>query len=352
MKQEMDHPGQPLVYILIVNWNGWSDTIECLESLFRSEYSSYRILVCDNCSQDQSVERIIDWAEGRLDPLVAPGNPLRDLSVPPVGKPLRYRVYDRKDAEQGGEIADSDSQLIIVRTGANLGFAGGNNVGLKYALSRGDLCYAWLLNNDTVVDRSALAELVTRMKNVPAAGICGSKLIYYGDPTLIQAHGGGTYGRIGAASKALGAMSHRDDIVMEDAVEASLDYIIGASMLVSRKFLTEIGLMCEDYFLYFEELDWAYRGKRKFSMGYASRSIVYHKEGASIGSNADPTLKSELSDYYGVANRLLFTRKHAPLFYPFVYLSLFGVVLNRLRRRQFGRAKMVLAIMLGKRLLR
>ena len=106
-------------------------------------------------------------------------------------------------------------------------------------------------------------------------------------------------------------------------------------MLVSRDFIKEVGLMCEDYFLYFEEMDWALRGKQKrYQLGYCWESRVYHKEGGSIGSSSKGTKKSEIADYYGLRNRIVFTKKFYPKYLWSVYFGFLVVVWNRIRRRQ------------------
>jgi GT2 family glycosyltransferase len=112
-------------------------------------------------------------------------------------------------------------------------------------------------------------------------------------------------------------------------------------MLISKAFLKRIGLMCEDYFLFFEEIDWALRSKSQFNLVYAEDSVIYHKEGSSISSSC-PKKKSYKADYYSVHNRLVFTRKHYKYRQPIVYLSLFGVMLNRVKRKQWSRVRLVL----------
>ena len=124
-------------YVILVNWNGWRDTLECLESLFRTSEVEPRVIVCDNASTDGSLEHIRNWAEGiQAAPAVHLG-PLQDLAGSLVEKPLPYVEYDRDQAEAGGDPQDSDCPLILVQCGNNLGFAGGNNVGLRYLLARG-----------------------------------------------------------------------------------------------------------------------------------------------------------------------------------------------------------------------
>ena len=95
-----------------------------------------------------------------------------------------------------------------------------------------------------------------------------------------------------------------------------MNYVEGASMLVTRQFLEEIGIMCEDYFLYFEEADWAIRAEGRFKLAYAPESIVYHKVGGSIGTSSNPAKKSYTCDYFNIRNRLLFTRRFYPTALP------------------------------------
>ena len=236
-------------------------------------------------------------------------------------------------------------QHVIIQSGANLGFAGGTNVGLRYALGR-DADYAWLLNNDTLVEPDALTQLVKRMQEKPDAGLCGSTLVYHHDRSRIQAYGGATYNKWLSTSRHIGQDAPRGEEVNTEEVEAQLDYLVGASCLVSRSFLDEIGLMSEDYFLYFEEVDWAARAKGRYALAFAPKSVVYHKEGGSIGSSSDGAKKSRLADYYGVRNRLLYTRKHAPEALPSVYSGLLVTLAKRVQRKQWARIPMILRLVL------
>jgi GT2 family glycosyltransferase len=227
---------------------------------------------------------------------------LRRFSTPPIPKPVTFVEYSREQAEQGGVIGAIEPRLILIQTGGNLGFAGGNNVGLRYALARGAFSYVWILNNDTVVAQESLTELVRRANQLNSAGIVGSTLVYYRLPDRIQAYCGGAYNKLSGSTRYLGnGLSARDLNTDPTNVEQNIDYVSGASMLVSAEFLRVIGLMEEEYFLYFEELDWAVRSGGQFLMGYAPKSIVYHKEGAAIGTNStDPAQKSALADYFDI----------------------------------------------------
>ncbi|WP_245555008.1 glycosyltransferase [Geopsychrobacter electrodiphilus] len=292
------------------------------------------------------MERIKAWAEGRLNVLPAAGSLHRLRSFPPVTKPVSYVEYDRQAAEAGGTGREI-SELILIRTGANLGFAGGNNVGLRYVLARDDFDYVWLLNNDTVVNSDALSYMVERMHGKPDAGICGSTLLYYDHPEKVQALGGGYYCKWIGLPWHQGRLQRAELKRNRDRAERWMNYIVGASMLVSRKFLRDIGLMCEDYFLYFEETDWALRAEGKFSLVYAPESVVYHKVGASIGTSSLPNKKSLACDYYSARNRLLFTRRFFPEAIVTVWLCLFGAVLTRLLFGRIARAKMFAGLMIG-----
>jgi len=207
----------PKVAIIILNYNGWKDTIECLESVLRNDYPNYQVIVVDNGSPNNSMKYIKAWAEGRQEVLTPePTHPLYHLSHPPVKKPIPYIEYNKKEAEKGGtpklenslminwlnskaHLQDNSPNnsvnpttkypLILIQTGSNLGYAGGNNVGIRYAQKR-DFEYIWLLNNDVVIDKDALTELLKLAESDKKIGIVGSKLLYYYYPNTIQTLGG------------------------------------------------------------------------------------------------------------------------------------------------------------------
>jgi GT2 family glycosyltransferase len=299
------------IYIVLVNWNGWRDTIECLESVFRLEYDDYSVVVCDNDSTDGSFEQIRAWARGEQS--ARESNPdLAHLVRPPISKPIRFAEYGRAAAECGGTLSE-EFPLVLIQTGGNLGFAGGNNVGFRYAIARGDAEYVWALNNDTVVERNALAALVTRSEQAAGRGIVGSTLVFYSVPDQVQALGCARYSKRKSLGAPIGLGSSIKVVPRSpSAVEGDAAYVVGASMLVPRVFIEEVGLMCEDYFLYFEELDWAERGRmRGFRPLYAPLSIVYHKVGAST-HKVPRGRRLALSEKCSYKNRLLVTKRFFP----------------------------------------
>ncbi len=333
--------------VVLVNWNGWADTIECLESVFRLDYPVVRVVVCDNGSEDGSLEKIRLWAEGRLDVFVEADNPLRSHSWPPIAKPVKCVVYDRARTESLGD-GTEQPRLELIDIGENLGFAGGNNVGLRYLLSLNDCDFVWLLNNDTVVHSSALQALVTRMEEAPMAGMCGSTLMRYDAPGEVQARGGGWYCKWIGLPWHLGQLGAAKNPVNRDRIEKWMNYVVGASLFVRRDFLEKVGLMTEDYFLFFEELDWAMRGRSRFRLAFAPQSSVFHKVGRSIGTSSNPWRKSRVCDYYAIRNRLFFTRRFHPEALPTIYLSVLTALLMRLLVGNWCRARMIWQLMISR----
>lgn len=328
------------VVVVIVNWNGWEDTVECLESLFGCEYDHIRVIICDNGSTDNSVNNICAWANGEF------GKARTEERTGSLPIPIKHIVYDRAQAESIS-VADDAPPILIVDIGTNLGFAGGNNVGIKLALAQQDTEYVWLLNNDTQVDRRALSALIDYMERNKNIGICGSLLCDYVERKKIQTIGG-TFNRWLGTVRPIGNGLDVDEVRIQMSKPGfSIDYPVGASLLVSRRFFLDVGLMAEDYFLYFEELDWVTRAGKSFDFSVCPDSLVYHKEGASIGTNLDPHCRSLLADFYVLRNRLVFAKKFFPYTLPTVWITLILSAVNRLQRRQWRAAGMALLIALS-----
>ncbi|MDF2953374.1 MAG: Glycosyltransferase [Thermodesulfobacterium sp.] len=200
---------RPKVAIIILNYNGWKDTIECLESVLRNDYPNYQVIVIDNGSPDNSMEYIKAWAEGRQEVLTPePNHPLYYLSHPSVKKPIPYIYYTREETEKGGDfeleekltkewqeqrksnnkelIPTSPYPLIFIQTSENLGFAGGNNVGIRYVLAKDDFDSIVLLNNDTVICKNSITELMKAKNNLDNKAIYGGRIYYYSNPSKIK----------------------------------------------------------------------------------------------------------------------------------------------------------------------
>ena len=312
----------PRVYVVLLNWNGWRDTIACLESLLSLEYDNVSVIVCDNASSNESMDRLREWPLGHQSDELAVG-PMGSLVASRQRSRPGWRELTREQAETPATGAVDVNDWALIQTGANLGFAGGCNVGLRHALARGDADYVWLLNNDTVVAPTALNELVQVANASPQPGITGSTLLFYDRPDTVQALGGGTFNRWRAMTQHIGeGLSHRAaQAAGAKVVQDRLAYVVGASMLVSKEFIKRVGLLHEAYFLYFEELDWAERAKRAnppFAMGYAAGSLVYHRVGASAGTAA----RSLSSIAFLNRSRMMFMKRFYPRLLPVARMQL------------------------------
>jgi len=352
----------PKNYIIIVNYNGWRDTIECIESIFKINYPNYQIIVVDNNSSGNDLRYLMSWLKGELEITISSHTQLHHLCTPPQKKPIPFFYYSAEEIELGKNILSeinsigykqsnySSYPVILIETKKNLGFAYGNNVGIKYVLRKDDFEYVWFLNNDTVVENNSLDELVKKAeeynKSGTKIGIIGAKLMYYDEPDKLQGVGG-KYNRFFGTIKHIG--ESQIDWGKYDT-DIKFDYVLGASMHVKKQFLLDVGFMCEEYFLYFEELDWIERGKKQgWDIGYCWKIKVYHKAGKSAGSNITNNQIGKLIDYYQLKNRIIFTKKFYPLCLITVYIGFIFVLFNRMRRRQIDRAKMIIDILLGRK---
>ena len=342
---------QPKVYIIIINYNNWADTIECLESVLRNDYPNYQVIVVDNNSPNYSMKYIKAWAEAKLDVWVRPDHPLRYLSFPPVKKPLPYVYYTKEEAEKGGDpLLESEVinkylskrftsdlsikyPLVFIQTEENLGFAGGNNVGIKYVCSKGDFKYIWLLNNDVVIDRISLSEMVKLIQSDKQIGIVGSKLLRYDKPNILQSLCGTTKMTWKNAGKGKYLYPNEEDSSrFEKSFEIDGGYIIGASMLIRKEVFKDIGLFDENFFMWAEESDFCMRAIRGgWKLYCCSRSKIWHKEGSSTGrgnikkflwrkSNRPTLRRFIITGYLDLRNHIYFVKKHWGSFFMYIYI--------------------------------
>lgn len=328
------------VYILLVNYKGHLDTIECLESCLKLNYSNFNIVVIDNSPTNYSVNYILDWARGKTNRV---NTNFEDILLPLSQKPIDIVLLEE------GEISRRSFQqkkITLIKAKENNGFAAGNNIGYKFIDQLNDYKFIWFLNNDTVVRPESLRRLVNYWEKTEndKLGILGSTLVRYFNPDRIQALGG-LFNKWFATSKHLADGFHISQL--ESINTAHINYIVGASMFTSKEFLDDVGPMYEGYFLYFEEIDWVKRGVKKgWKIDVCKESIVFHKEGASIGTGK-PMDRSEFSDLLCLKNRIRFTKKFNKKYLPTVYAGFFIVIMNRIRRRQYKRVVKIFQILLG-----
>jgi len=276
----------PKVYVVVLNFKGWRDTLECLDSVYQLNHENFEVICVDNGSGDESVDRILAWAHARsfsLNVTAADG-----------------RITGHID----GNAAHAPFTLMV--SGENLGYAGGNNLALRYGLGRGDCDYAWILNNDVVVDADSLSGMIAAAE-ANHWGICGARIVHHDDPTRVQAMAGCFLPYKG-----------RNLEICEEAKLPQMTYVIGAAMLVSRACLKKT-LLPEEHFLYFEEADFCLTARKAgIAIGVAAGVSIRHKDGKSSTQS--------LKEYYYARNLLHFVRKHMMAYLPF---ALWYVVIQR-----------------------
>jgi len=324
------------VFIVILSHNGHQHSIECLESVYKLEYSNFQILLIDNSLTQLSINAIVDWANGRLS---VEDSLFPKLLKPFVSKPISYIYVNEDNLDLTLNYAE---KLVLIKANKNKGFAAGNNIALRAINNIKDNCFIWLLNNDTVVKADSLSQLVACYDNSEIKpGIIGSKLFYYHNEKKLNGIGG-------IYNKWLGIANHvgesEIDFGQYDNInyDKSVQYVIGASMFVSKAFLTDVGMLSEDYFLFFEEIDWVQRSKMKnWRLAFAPKSILYHKESASISPEAEKSILFEASF---LSSKLIFTIKYFKRALPIVYLTIIWMLLNRVRRKQFNKLMPIIKV--------
>lgn len=270
----------PLVYIVILNYNNFEDTIGCLDSVSKISYSNYKILVLDNASQNDSVDRIQEWM-------------------------IRHRKgILRLDEDSLSDYKkECAADFILIAKHENNGYAGGNNAGIKFAIENG-ADYIWVLNNDTTVHPSALTELVKIAERYPGVGLVGSKIYFLDHPDRIWFSSGHYYY---SADK-------RDRV--SDELEKEVRVISGCSFLINKELVKGIGFLWEGFFLYFEEDDFCMRAKKEgWKIYFSPKSKVYHKVSGSVRDS------SPLFTYYKARNYMIYTLRNdiEPLLLSFLF---------------------------------
>ena len=304
-----------IVDIIILNYKNYRDTIKCVDSVLCSTYTKYRIIIIDNDSQNESADEINLYL-----------NTNKCLSG----------LFTNLKADQIETYGSVEFQkCFFIESSSNLGYGAGNNLGIKLSLKWNDSGYIWILNNDTVVDKNSLKEQLARMKVKEDALICGSKILY-SDKT-VQCLGGAMFNHFLMTSKYV-----NDEFLSEDKVEEMLDYVVGASMLIKKDFFERYGLFDEQFFLYFEEMDLVKRIKnQKHVICYASKSLITHKVGGSIGTSSKLHEKSLVSEYHSFRSRIMFTKKYYMYKMPIIYLLGMAYIFHRILYGKFKHALVI-----------
>ena len=254
----------PKVFIIILNWNNWSDSLECLESLENNDYHNYQVVIIDNGSKEK------------------PQAPSPEIKI----------IYNKE----------------------NLGFSGGNNMGIKYALENG-ADYVLLLNDDTIAAPDFLSRLVEAGESDEKIGAVGPKIYFYEDRNRIWSAGGKLNWLYNKGS--LRGWDQMDKGQYDFPKIQETPHLTGCCVLVKKEVIEKIGLMPEDYFLYYEDTDWLMKARRAgYKCIFVPEAKIWHK----ISRSA--LAESSLYIYYHVRNGLIFAQRFAPWYIkPFVYLD-------------------------------
>jgi GT2 family glycosyltransferase len=291
-----------MLYILIVNFNGHKHTIECLESVLKSTYTDFRIIVIDNSPDYTSLKALENWATGNNTALETL---LPQYVLPTVVKPLNFDILE----EEQFAGSHCTSKLIFVKAKQNKGFAAANNIGLNHIKQFGkpeDII--WLLNNDTVIQPEVAGQIISLLKKQADINIYGTPLIEYYSPLITQAIGGRYNTKTGLSYNVGEGLDK--SVISEAYIQSQhIDYPIGASIIIKKGFLDSVGLMEESYFLYHEELDWSYRAKNAGGkVIILPVNGIYHKQGETL-VNKKQKRKPEFADLAYIRSRLKFAKK-------------------------------------------
>lgn len=259
---------QPRVVITIINWKAWKDTIECLESVYTIDYKNYYTIVIDNGSNDESVDQIKKWADKNG---------------------INYKNVKFKKNMKCNVINSSEKDLVIIENDENFGFSKANNIGARIA----DGDYVVFLNNDAIVDKHWLNELVVCFENGDDVVACSSKIMFYSERSKVN-YAGGQLTLLGKGIE-IGFNETDKKSLNNASITGSL---CGCSLIIRKEIFLSVGGFNENYFSYHEDSDLSWRlWIYGYKLQYVPSSIVYHKFRGSW------TKKHKQRVVYGVCNR-------------------------------------------------
>lgn len=290
--------------VVVVTFEADDIITDCLESLLASSGGvDLRIVIVDNASSDQTVKTIRDWASDARP--VAPVS--GDLPYTPI---LHGPIPLVEGAAAVGHLGRGEVGLIT--STENLGFAGGVNLGLRALLANPEVIYFWVLNPDCMAGADTAKRLEDRARAAGRFGVIGGRVYYTTPPDMIQADGGRVNMWTGICTPHnLGKVG----IDTSPPSDEALDYVSGSHMFVSRDLIDQAGLMPEDYFLYYEEVDWSMR-RGDLSLLFEPDAAVYHHGGHTIGSATVQSGPSPLSAYFLNRARMRFMARYRPWALP------------------------------------
>jgi GT2 family glycosyltransferase len=299
----------PKVYIVILNFKQWEDTRDCLESVLQSTYNNFSVFVIDNNSGNNSLKYLSAWLETRM-----AGKPSLQQ------QPVQYVLLTRQELNESTDFSKLPG-VVFIQNDENAGFAAGNNVVLR--ILRNKEVYFWLLNPDMVIKEDALEKLVQFTSGLSFRSIVGAIVRSYSGNHELLFYGGHKVNFLSATVR----------MVKQKSAVQRLDYISGACLFTHASNLEQLGLLPEEYFLYWEETDWCYRAKRSgYVLAVCPEAVCYDKISTIIG-------KSFMADYYYVRNGLRFISKFRKKNIPVVLFFIGIRFWKRIFTGQWARAR-------------
>ena len=286
----MTAPAEPALGVAIVAFHSADVILPCLDSLFASRGVMLRVVVTDNASDDETVALLRDWASRRV---------AGDAAFSFVELPA-------------DTLEQPTATLTLLRSECNGGYAFGVNAGLRLLLRDPALALFWVLNPDCVVP----PETAARYAECGADGnfaLMSGRTIYCEAPALIQTDGGRVNRWTGVCSSVNAGLPPAGTPLPDPA---TLDFMTGGNLVASRRFIARAGLMTEDYFLYYEEVEWAFR-RGDLPLRIAEGALVRHHGGTAIGSGTASRRATPFANYFNTRNRLRFLRRNRPWAIPF-----------------------------------
>ena len=291
------------VCAVVLNWNGGQDTCGCLDSLVRARRVPDTIVVVDNGSTDHSVEQIMNWGHCHFPTVICD---------------------DNASSTQRSSEYDLPPPFICLQHSQNRGYGAGNNLGISWALKQGLFDFIWLLNNDTMVSFGSLTALLS-CADKSNTSVFGATVVFADQPNVVQCGGGCRYNAwTSMLTPSLAGIALEQVFEVADD-DPPLDYIYGASMFVRSTIFDSCGLLSEEYFLFYEELDFCERVKQQgFTLGWCRGAVVSHKVAQSIGRLGKSNVESRvMANYHENLSTLLFSWRFHKSIFPFIFLFRF-----------------------------
>lgn len=292
----------PRLGVVLVAFRSADVILDALESLLAATGVRLAIVVVDNASPDDTGAVLDAWSTGRVPYAPSPDLP---FDLRPAPKPLPLHAPEAPLPPDGHTVT-------LIRSGVNGGFAAGVNLGLAHLMRHSEIDRFWVLNPDSAVPRGTPAALARAPEPLGGFGLMGCRILYLDHPDIIQCDGG-------LVRRWTGVTTNVNLMVPVERAgpldPARTVFVSGANMVASRRFLETVGLMHEDYFLYYEEVDWAFR-RGDLPIVHCPDAVVFHRVGTSIGSATVDRPWSPFSLYFLHRNRLRFLRRHLPWALP------------------------------------